>query len=91
MVDNTSAVQARVPMQQQDASGTTVIIEQISRIRINDSQKQGNNEGGEINDIEVHGDWMVVTRKKRNNGPKNQVRKQGVHEKNNSPFNSNHS
>jgi hypothetical protein len=89
MVNDTLAVPARVPTQQQDAPTTTVITEQISGIRINDSQKQGNNEGGEINDIEVHGDWMVVTRKKRNNGPKNQVRKQGVHEKNKSPFNSN--
>jgi hypothetical protein len=92
IVDGPPTAPARVPTQQHHAPATAVITEQISGIHINDIPKQGNNDNNginAINAIEVHGDWMVVTRKKRNHEPKNQESKRGMQEKNKSPFNSN--
>jgi hypothetical protein len=54
IVNGSPAATARVTQQQQNAPDATIIAEQISGIRINDK----------INDIEVHGEWMTVTKKK---------------------------
>jgi hypothetical protein len=56
IVNGTSAATARFPQQQQNASDATIITEQISRIRTNDTQKQGTNEEGGLNAIEVYGE-----------------------------------
>jgi hypothetical protein len=56
IVNGTSAATARFPQQQQNASDATIITEQISGIRTNDTQKQGTNEEGGLNAIEVYGE-----------------------------------
>jgi hypothetical protein len=64
-VGEASTTPTRVPTQQPAAPATSVIAEQISGININDTHNQGNNVVNGMNPIEVHGDWMVVTRKKK--------------------------
>ncbi|XP_045792034.1 uncharacterized protein LOC123886793 [Trifolium pratense] len=85
------AAPAKDHMQQQPTPAAAIITEQISGIRIDDTQKQRDHEESGVDAIEVHGEWMVVTRKKRNNGAQNQGGNRGIQGKNKYPLNSNNS